>query len=245
MKANPEKFQIMFMCPPRCIDPFPDRFIVSDIEITRDHTAKLLGILLDDQLKFDKHVKHLCTKASRQLGALVRIKHLISPQQRKLIYQCFVLSNLNFCPLLWHFCSMKSMRKLEKIQERALRFLLNDIKSDYNTLLSLSGFETLFLKRVHMFAIEVYKCIYDLNPSFMSSTFNIKHVPYNFRDNSILTLPQINNVRYGKRSFKYFGAHVWNKIPVEIKATSNLRTFKQLIRTWNGPKCQCNLCKTL
>ena len=40
-----------------------------------------------------------------------------------------------------------------------------------------------------MFALEVFKCLYDLNPSFMSSTFNIKHVPYNFRDNQILTLP--------------------------------------------------------
>ena len=71
--------------------PFPDIFVVSDIEINRQHTAKLLGILLDDKLKFDNHVKILCTKASRQLGALLRIKHLISPQQRTLIYQCFIL----------------------------------------------------------------------------------------------------------------------------------------------------------
>ena len=114
------------------------------------------------------------------------------------------------------------MRKIEKIQERALRFLLNDTKSDYNMLLSISGFETLHLKRIHMFALEVFKCLYDLNPSFMSSTFNIKHVP-----------------------FKYYGAHVWNHIPVEIKAAQNITTFKKLVRAWKGPRCQCNLCNTL
>ena len=43
------------------------------------------------------------------------------------------------------FCSIKSMRRIEKIQERALRFLLNDTKSDYNILLSISDFETLHL----------------------------------------------------------------------------------------------------
>ena len=65
------------------------------------------------------------------------------------------------------------MRKIEKIQERALvRFLLNDTKSDYNMLLSISGFETLHLKRIHMLALEVFKCLYDLNPSF------ILHVVY-------------------------------------------------------------------
>ena len=67
------------------------------------------------------------------------------------------------------------MRKIEKIQERALRFLLNYAKSDYNMLLSMSGFETLHLKRMHMFALEVFKCLFDFNPSFMSSTFNNKH----------------------------------------------------------------------
>ena len=55
------------------------------------------------------------------------------------------------------------MRKIEKIQERALRFLLNDTKSDYNMLLSISGFETLHLKGIHMFALEIFKCLYDLN----------------------------------------------------------------------------------
>ena len=71
---------------------------------------------------------------------------------------------------------------------------LNDTKSDYNMLLSISGFETLHLKRIHMFALEVFKCLYDLSPSFMSSIFNIKQVPYNFRDNQILTLPNFKNM---------------------------------------------------
>ena len=75
MKANPENFQVIFLCPPRCIDPFPDIFVVSDIETNRQDTAKLLGILIYDKLKFDSHAKILCTKASRQLGALLRIKH--------------------------------------------------------------------------------------------------------------------------------------------------------------------------
>ena len=50
MKANPEKFQIIFLCPPRCIDPFPDIFVVSDIEINRQVTAQLLGILIDHEM---------------------------------------------------------------------------------------------------------------------------------------------------------------------------------------------------
>ena len=119
MKANPDKFQVMFLCPPRSVDPFRDVFIVSDISIKRKPFAKLLGITIDDKLNFDKHVNTLCIKAARQLNALIRIQKLISIEQRKLIYNSFILSNFNYCPLIWHFCSKKSMYKIEKIQELA------------------------------------------------------------------------------------------------------------------------------
>ena len=36
-----------------------------------------------------------------------------------------------------------------------------------------------------MFALEIFKWLYDFNPSFISSTFNIKNVPYSCRDNTI------------------------------------------------------------
>ena len=37
--------------------------------------------------------------------------------------------------LVWHFCSSKSLYKVEKIQERALRLLHKDFASDYGELL--------------------------------------------------------------------------------------------------------------
>ena len=129
----------------------------------------------------------------------------------------FYLIKFQFLSPCMAFRSIKSMRKIKKIQERTVRFILSDTKSDYNMLLSISGFETLHLKRIHMFALEVFKCSYDFNPSFMWSTFNIKNVPYDLRDNKILTLPNFKGISYGKKSFKYYGAHVWNHIPAETR----------------------------
>ena len=58
------------------------------------------------------------------------------PQLNKLtIFHSFILSNFNFCPLAWHFCSKANTMKLEKIQERALRFIYEDYNSTYEELL--------------------------------------------------------------------------------------------------------------
>jgi predicted nuclease of predicted toxin-antitoxin system len=40
------------------------------------------------------------------------------------------MSNFNYCLIAWHFCGETNTRKIEKIQERALRFIYEDYKSD-------------------------------------------------------------------------------------------------------------------
>ena len=167
MKTNPDKFQVLFLCPPRLTDPFQDNFQFSNISIKREHFVKLLGVVIDDKLNFDKHVKEICCKAARQLNALYRLRNLISADQRLLLYQCFIMSNFNYCPLVWHFCSRKSIHKIERIQERALRYICNDFTRSYNNLLDFSGFTTLFTQRIRMFAVEVFKCMNDLNPEYI------------------------------------------------------------------------------
>ena len=51
-------------------------------------------------------------------------------------------SNFNYHPLVWHFSSAKSVQKVEKIQERALKFLYKDNDSSYEDLLRRAGKET-------------------------------------------------------------------------------------------------------
>ena len=47
------------------------------------------------------------------------------------------------------------------------------------------------------------------------------------------------------RSFQYYGAHVWNMLPINIKAAHSLHEFKSLIRSWPGPTCSCHICIAL
>jgi hypothetical protein len=66
---------------------------------------------------------------------LKRIGKNLSKLNRLTIFHTFILSNFNFCPLSWHFCSEKNTKKIEKVQERALRFAYFDNTSSYDELL--------------------------------------------------------------------------------------------------------------
>ena len=63
------------------------------------------------------------------------------------------------------FTSPKSVRKIEHVQERALRILLNDYTSDYETLLDMSKKSTVFTSIHSTLAREVYKTLNDCNPA--------------------------------------------------------------------------------
>ena len=97
-------------------------------------------------------------KSVGQLNALCRLKSFLQTNQRKILVNSFIYSNYNYCPLVWrHFCSKKSMNKIERIQSRALQFLHNDYDSDYNTLLKKSHKCSTEVRRLRTIALEILK----------------------------------------------------------------------------------------
>ena len=147
--------------------------MVNDVSIARKNVTKLLGVVLDDKLLYNKHIEQLCAKASRQLNALIRIRRYLDIKERRKIYNSFIVSNFNFCPLVWHACGMTATKKLERIQKRALRFVLEDFTSDYDTLLTKANTDTILISRLKLVAMEVYKCINAINVPYLNDMFKV------------------------------------------------------------------------
>jgi len=244
MKVNPEKFQTMIMCPPNNGDMIPTEIILNDsCSLEPSFDVKLLGVNIDSKLTFDNHVQTICKKASRQLKVLLRFKNLLGKNERELLFNTFILSCFNFCPVVWNFCGKSSLKLIEKIQERALGFVVNDYKSTYDELLTMTGRCTMHVARLRIFAIEVFKCVNKINPKFLNDVIIRKEMTIELRDPQILYVPKFSKVKYGKRTFSYFGPHIWNQLPSSFKRDDvDMVVFKKLILTWNGPYCVCNCC---
>ena len=80
-------------------------------------------------------IGNICRKASQQLNILKRLGPYLDRLSKLTIFHTFLLSNFNFCPLAWHFCTERNSKKIEKVQERALRFVYEDYLSSYEQLL--------------------------------------------------------------------------------------------------------------
>ena len=113
-----DKFQSI--CIGKNIHENIDSFQVGQTNIKCDDKVTLLGINLDYILKFDTHVSDIGEKASQQLAVFKRLGRFLTKQGKLIIYISFIASNISYCPRAWHFCSVSSTNKHEKVQDRAL-----------------------------------------------------------------------------------------------------------------------------
>jgi hypothetical protein len=58
---------------------------------------KLLGVLLDEYLTFDDHITNLCSKISKSLFCLNRVKNFVNQETRKTLYFAMIHCHLVYC----------------------------------------------------------------------------------------------------------------------------------------------------
>ena len=144
---------------------------IENKKITSEHSVKLLGLDIDDQLNFDNRVSTLCKKADFLLNAVDRLRKYIGFPEKKALIEAFLFSNFNYCPLIRHFISMISTNKIDSIQKRALRLLYNDYTSNYDSLLATANNSSIEIKRHQTMALEIFKTLNVLIPTCMQDLF--------------------------------------------------------------------------
>jgi hypothetical protein len=62
-------------------------------------------------------------------------------------------------------------------------------------------------------AIECFKILNKLSPSCLHDLVVFKDCKYDFRYSNIVDIPRVRTSIYGKNSFKYAAAVLWNDLP--------------------------------
>ena len=184
----------------------PKQFLIGNDIVEVTPSVKLLGIQIDNQLSFNLHMSNIC-KSTKQLNALVRFKCFLGFEEIKVLMNSFILSNFNYCPLVWSISSAKSLNKGEHLQKRALRFLHSDYCSSNEELFKKSGKSTVNVSNYRSLCIEIFKTLNDINPSFIKGIFKLRMTNRPTREKYKLNLeiPKSNQVRFGTKSLRYLG----------------------------------------
>ena len=197
--------------------------------ICRVEHAKSLGLIIDDRLSWSNHIKELCRKISSAIGALRRIRSLISQSTAVQIYNALIQPHFDYCAPVWDGLSSYLCEKLQKLQNRAARVILQ-ANCEVNSCMRLETLKwnQLSLRRKQK-AIMMFKSLNGLAPVYLHDLFSEQHTDYDLRDSfRKLNLPK-PRTDYLKRSFGYSGALLWNSLPENIRAIRSIGQFKKEI----------------
>ena len=56
----------------------------------------------------------LCSKATAKLKALYRLRSKLSSTQMMILYNSFIISIFNYCPVVWMFCGKTANAKMQQ-----------------------------------------------------------------------------------------------------------------------------------
>ena len=203
--------------------------------LQNEKTVKLLGILIDDKMTFEEHVKTLLKKGNQKLHALMRVSKYMSEGKLKLLMKTFIESQFNYCPLIWMFHSRAINKRINSLQERALRVVYKDDNLTFEQLLEKDNSFTNHEINLQKLALLMYKVKHGLCPVPIQEIFKER--------NGGWVIPMARTVNYGIETIRYRGPVTWNLLPNEIKSCETVESFKEKIIKWKPQGCTCRLCK--
>ena len=140
---------------------------MSNVKIKCGSDLRLLGLTIDQNLDFSKHVSEVCKRAGRKVDVPTRLRNMLSARAKLITYKSAILPQLTYCHIVWNFCRSSDNRKLERIQERALRAIYNRKSGNYDELRKLAKLPTLKNRRLQDIAILMQKVKNELCPSYI------------------------------------------------------------------------------
>ena len=171
--------------------------MLNNSKITGSNEEKLLDIFLDSKLNIESRIVSLCRKSGQKINALAKLKNYLTSDQRNLLNNCVIKSQVTYCPLIWLFTSLYLNNALNNIHERALRLICNDHEKLFNSILTESNLKTINQKNLEFLEIEIYKFKNGLSPPVINVIFFSKQNIYNLEKFQKLSTSTKNAANFG------------------------------------------------
>jgi hypothetical protein len=151
MSLNPTKCQVMQVYFGRKTSPNVDLCISSQKLIVVEK-VKLLGIIIDRDLKWEGQVKAMYLKANRKLFMLRKLKQAgLDKDDLLTVYKGYIRPCLEYAAPLWHAgLTLGQVNHLEKIQKRVCRCILSLEYTTYLEALAILNLQSLQERRIHL-----------------------------------------------------------------------------------------------
>ena len=117
---NAVKTKYLLFHKPSACDSIPlslPTITFSSIEVKCESSVKFLGVIIDENITWNKHIELVENKISKNIGILYRDSHYLDKKNLKSIYFSFIHNYVNCCNIAWASTSRTKHDKILKKQK--------------------------------------------------------------------------------------------------------------------------------
>ena len=201
-------------------------------------TARNIGAWFDSHLDMGTRATKTCSSAFYYLYNIRHIWKYLSKKCTKKPVHAFVTSRVDYCNSVLYGAPKYQTNKLQRVLNASARLIFCESKFYHiSPLLQELHWLPVRTRIEYKIILITLAAIYGLAPTYLMKLINVQQPSrYELRRNSNGLLParydQLAKKTVGDRSFQVAAPTLWNSLPLKIRITSDINTFKILLKTF-------------
>jgi hypothetical protein len=190
---------------------------------------KYLGVIIDKNLNFSKHVEYISKKIGAKLGVMRRIGKDLSANMRCIVYKSIVSPLFEYCSSLLVGISKTNLEHLQKMQNQGMRIILRcNRRVRITDMLEALNFMSIKERIEYNTCVLIYKIVNGLCPIYLQN--NIELVQYgegvSTRQEGNIYVKRCRTAEEQKMLYCE-GLKMYNALPKELRREDRLPNYKK------------------
>ena len=133
LTINPSKPNVLVI-PSKLSQPLPNVDLsINNSPLPFSFSAKYLGVTIDTQLNFDKHISLVENKISRAVGIISKLRHYLPTYTTLQLYYSLIHTHLLYGLVVWGSSYKSKLKKLLSLQNKLVKLIGGGLLRDQTT----------------------------------------------------------------------------------------------------------------
>ena len=235
LKLNDSKTEFFVAASPYNFKNLPDLTLkIGDVSIKPSETIRNLGAFFDVHMNMSAHINSVSRNVTFHLRNIARIRKFVDHSTCHHAVRTLILSRLDYCNGLLSSVPKSYVNRLQRLQNWAAR-LIFEVRRSHPAQPLLNSLHWLPIQQRIIFKLLlfVYKSLNNKAPIYISDCLTVYTPNRNLRsssDNLQLKYP-LTRTQAGDRTFTVAASKEWNNLPLYIRKSVSVNTFKKALKT--------------
>ena len=235
LKLNDDKTEILVMSSKFSnVLQRVDSVEIGQYTVSPQIMVRNLGAIMDSKITLESHINNIVKLGYQHLHRIGHIRKYLNRSALETLVHAFISSRIDGLSGLLCGLPRNLLSKLQRLQNAAARIVTGCRRRDHITPV-LYDLHWLPVEQRIIFKIclLVYKCLHGVGPEYLASLLHGYRPARSLRSmhKNLLVVPQARTRFYGERAFSIYGPKTWNALPIGLKDSPSLTTFKRNLKT--------------